>query len=647
MSFKRFAVLTALFFIFFSRQAFSQFEKDTLLIKENDSVPSSNWVDENDSIEVYYYTANINNLKLNDLTYIDTTILRVFQYDSLDRGNRFYSTLSNIGLAHVSLNFIPDTRKGFTKSLFYFNRYLIDNDEVKYYKLSKPYTEIFYIMGAKKEQNLRITFSRDIYKGLNIGLDFSFENSPGIYKNTKTNNLNGFFNAQYVTPNKRYRVIGNFLMNKLRLNENGGLTDDTYFTENKEKDRSVIPINLPNAKNLIKESGFYIQQQFNLSSAKSIRDTSRNSIDLGCINYSFQYKRNIYTFSDDDPLSDFYSGFDAPIDSANTFDSTAQVLIKNSIGWSSLGYQEKGEEHPFYIYGNFNYEHIGEQLAYDSIRRTWDQISISGGFGVNIKKSFYLKGTGYLYFAGYNQGDFGIQGTINQYIGTKEKNYGELILGIDFYLKTPWRFYQDWNSNRFRWSNNFNKESYFILSGKYAYKFLNAGINFYTIGNYTYLDNDIRPQQAEKAMTVTQFFAQGVITAGKFGFDTKLVYQTTSRSEIMRLPAFTGTLNMFFKTPVFKKAATVQTGVQLRYFTEFFAYGYMPELRAFYTQDDVKIGNYVWADLYVIIKVQRARIFLKMANITGYFEGYHYFLAPHYPDRDPRFYFGVSWRFHD
>jgi hypothetical protein len=611
-----------------------------------DSV-SSNWKDESDSIEVYYYVGNLNNLKLNELTYIDTTMTRTHEYDSLTKGNRMYSTLSNIGLAHVSLNFEPDLSRGFTKSLFYFNHYLVTNDEVRYYKLSKPYTEIFYVMGAKKEQDLRVVFSRDLYKGLNIGLDFSFTNSPGNYSNSKTNNVAGFFNAQYVTPDKRYRVIGNYLMNKLRVKENGGLVDDKYFTNNLEHDRSVIPIQLPNAKNEIRESGFYIQQQFNLTSAKKLEDTSRNMIDLGSLNYSIQYKRNIYMFWDDKPLSDFYSGYAPPIDSTGTFDSTTTTYILNKIGWSSLGYQENGEDHPFYLYANLNYDHITETLPYDSNKTTWNQVGVSGGMGINIKESFYLKGTGYLYFSGYNQGDFGIKGTINQYIGNKEKNYGELVLGAEFFLKTPWRFYQQWNSNRFRWSNNFDKESYLILNGHYSYKFIRAGINFYTIGNYTYLDDSLKPQQIVKALTITQFYAGGVVHVGKFGFDTKLVYQTASQTNVIRLPQFTGTLNLFFKTPVFKKAATIQTGIQLRYFTEFYAYGYMPELRAFYTQNDVKIGNYLWGDLYVTMKIQRARIFMKMANVTGYFEGYKYFNAPHYPDRDARFYFGVSWRFHD
>ena len=635
-------------FISIPVKVFSQFtEPDSLLIKENDSIPQSDWTDENDSIEVYYYTSNLYNLKLNRLTYIDTTITETHQYDNLYKGNKLYSTLSNIGDAHISLNFEPDITKGYSKSLFYFNRYLITNDEIKYYKLSKPYTEIFYEMGAKKEQQLQVIFSRDIYNGLNIGLDFTFENSPGIYKNTKTNNMNGYFNVQYVTPNKRYRVIGNYLINKLRIKENGGLVDDNYFTEDLEKDRQVIPVNLSTANNQIKETGVYLQQQFNLTGAKKINDSISNTLDFGSLNYEFQYKKNTYTFSDDEPLADFYANYSPPIDSAKTFDSTAQVFITNKIGWTSLGYAKEKKEKPFYLYGNFTYDIIKEQLPYDSLYSMWHQTGIEGGLGVNIKNSFYLNSEGYLYFTGFNQGDFGIKGSINQYIGNVDKNYGELILSLDFLSKTPLRFYRIWNSNRFRWNNSLSKETYLILSGNYKFKFLNAGIDFYTIGNYTYLNDSVIPYQVDKALTILKFNLGGIIRIGKFGFDTKLVYQKTSKPEAIRIPDFAGALNVFFRKPVFKNAATLQTGIQFRYFTRFYANGYMPELRAFYIQNNVEIGNYLWADVYLTMKIQRARIFVKMSNITGYFEGYNYFLAPHYPDRDPRYYFGVSWRFHD
>ena len=106
-------------------------------------------------------------------------------------------------------------------------------------------------------------------------------------------------------------------------------------------------------------------------------------------------------------------------------------------------------------------------------------------------------------------------------------------------------------------------------------------------------------------------------------------------------------MNIYFKSSIFKSAATVQTGLQFTYFTAFFANAYMPELRAFYIQNDKKIGNYIYADFYVTLKVKRATLFFKASHLNSYLENYSYYNAPHYPSRDARFYFGASWRFYN
>ena len=604
------------------------------------------WVDEKDSIEVFYYQRDILNYKLNKLAHIDTTITESHQYDRLFHGNNSYSTLSNIGFAHTNLSFTPILSSGFVNSLPYYEKYLYTNNKIKYYQLSKPYTELFYVMGPKREQTFNVVFSRELFKGLTFGLDFYLASSPGEYKRSKANNNIGYLTMQYITPKRRYSVNVNYMFNKLDMQENGGIKADNYFSDNLESDRTVIPVNLGNANNTVQESGVFVQQYFNLSKPNPEED-STSRFDLGSISYEFQYKKNSYLFTDKDPLAPFYDTIFIPMDSVQTNDSTGQQFIHNSIGWTSVGYQMDIDQKPFYIYAKLSHDYITQKLPYDSLITSWNQMNVSGGLGINIKKSFYLKGSGYLYFGGYNSGDFGIKGSIIQYLGNKDRNFGELVLNAELISKTPWWFYQAYNSNHFRWNNNLQKETYLILSGVYSFKNINAGVDFTTLGNYTYLDDSLRPKQLDKAETVLKVYLQGNIPIGKFGVDTRLMYQASSQPNIIRMPAFHGALNIYFKSSIFKKAATIQTGFQLRYFTSYYANAYMPELRAFYLQNKKEIGNYLWADVYITLKVQRARLFVKMSNFTSYFEGYKYWLAPHYPDRDARFYFGVSWRFHD
>jgi hypothetical protein len=73
----------------------------------------------------------------------------------------------------------------------------------------------------------------------------------------------------------------------------------------------------------------------------------------------------------------------------------------------------------------------------------------------------------------------------------------------------------------------------------------------------------------------------------------------------------------------------------------------MPELRRFYIQNEKEIGNYLYADVYITLEVKRAKLFVKYSHINSFLGYYNYYLAPHYPARDARFYFGAAWRFHD
>jgi len=186
-----------------------------------------------------------------------------------------------------------------------------------------------------------------------------------------------------------------------------------------------------------------------------------------------------------------------------------------------------------------------------------------------------------------------------------------------------------------------------VIFGEYQYRKLKGGVKFFTFGNYTYLNDSIRPAQLTDASTLLQVYIEGLAMIKKFGINTRLVYQQTSHPDIVGVPEFTGVADIFFKSPVFKRAATLQVGFEVSYFTSFYANAYMPALRDWYVQNNQKIGNYLFADVYLTLKVKAARMFVKYAHFNSLLGNYNYYLAPGYPARDARFYFGISWRFHN
>lgn len=601
-----------------------------------------------DSLAVYYFRSSFDSLKISKLHPIDTSITYFQQYDQLTHHNKLYSTLSNIGLAAKNQVFSPTLPTGYNTQIETFKNYSFDNSQIKYLLQKQPFTEIFYIMGSKKEQNLQVTFSRDIIDNLTFGLHFELNNSPGSYKNNKSNDTRVYFTSQYQTSNKRYGIIANYLHNKLEMQENGGISSDSLFEQNLEADRRVIPVYLNEATNLVKKSGFYIEQYYNLLQPNSPRDSVQRKIDIGSISYAFQYERNQTIYEDSDTTDrDFYIGHLAPLDSTFTYDSVYQSKISNTIKWSSLGYYSNADDKHFYLFFGIRHEHLTQSFAYDSVDRIYNQLIPLAGMGVNIGRSFYLNIDAQLVTGDYNGGDYQIKGILNQYLGRKERNAGRFTASLSLINKTPDWYFNEYNSNYYRWKNNFKKEQYSILEANYNYRRITMGGKFYTVVNYTYFNDSMQPMQLDKGETVMQLYVEGSIPWKSVGVNTRWVYQETSQPNVMRMPKLTGTMDLYFQHQIFKKAATIKTGFQITYFTSYFADAYMPELRTFYLQNKQEIGDYVYVDYYLTLVVKRARMFFKIAHLNGYLGDYRYYSAPNYPSRDARFYFGVNWRFHD
>ncbi len=505
-------------------------------------------------------------------------------------------------------------------------------------------------MGGNRQQNFNVIFTRKIFRGFTIGLDYALNFSPGDdspYLQSGINEQRVFFTTQYYTANKRYGVIANYLANKIVAEENGGIIDDSFFENNMETDRQLIPVNLMKAENLVKQSGFFIEQYFNILSPQGENDTIKRKIDPGNISYSFRYRRNQMIYTDGDTASSFYLGRGITLDSISTYDSLYQEEFKNTIKWSNIGYHENPKDKIFYMFMGASHSYIKQMLPHDSVSTTYSQLTTFGGVAFNFGRSFHLDVDANFVFGGYNQNDYQLNSQLIQYLGTHDRNIGFFRFGLNFVSRTPEWYYNNYQSNYYRWTNNLKKEKHFILSGSYNFKQFKVGAKFFTFDNYTYLDDSIRPKQIEKGETLLQIFAEGTIPIHKFGINTRIVYQTTSQPNIIRVPKITGVLDIYFRTPIFKQAATLQTGFQFMYFTEYYADAYMPALRLFYLQNEKKIGNYPYADFYVTLMVKRVRLFFKAAHFNSYLGDYRYYLTPDYPAQDANFYFGASWRFHD
>ena len=108
-----------------------------------------------------------------------------------------------------------------------------------------------------------------------------------------------------------------------------------------------------------------------------------------------------------------------------------------------------------------------------------------------------------------------------------------------------------------------------------------------------------------------------------------------------------GNMAIYYNQNLFHGSALLLPGLNFYYTTSYYADQYNPALRSFHLQDQREIGNYLYMDVFINLKIQRARFFVMYSHFNASFMGRNYYLTPTYPMQDGAFKFGITWRFHD
>lgn len=599
-----------------------------------------------DSSVVNYYRLSFDSLFLGSTHIVDTSIFIVTDFDEIQRSKLNFASLSNIGAPHKSIVLINPFYGGYNLENNTFPQIMRNYKHIRYLTPVQPFSEIYYTTGANKEQQMEVSFARQLFPRFTIGMEFALNSSPGIYKNTKSENARVYFTGRYHTKDERYAVAGNYYHNKIWLQENGGIKNDSVFENNIEPDRRLISVNLLDAGNLIKESGFGFEQYFNfVKSNVKVNDSTYKprKFQFGRVTHQFSYHRNQTIYSENSPLVDFYKTSDAVLDSNSTYDSIYQSSFKNRLYLSSLGYKKFQNDIPFFIYAGIEHVYI---LQSDSLKKTtYNQFNPFGGIRISLFHSSYLDGKITMITGVYGSGDLEFDAGIKQFLGTEGRNLGNIFFRINIVNQSPSWMFERYQSNHFRWENTFDNSKFITFNGGYSIKGITIGGRWQVIDKYIYFNKLAHPEQSTGTTSLKHLYTEFHIRPGKFEVRGSFDFQDVNNTDIIHVPTFSGKLKFAFAQDLFSNAATIKPGFSINWFSSYYADAYMPALRSFYLQNEKKIGNFPFIDVFLTLKVKRASLFIEYANVYALFGHYQYYTTLHYPTRDARFYFGVKWRF--
>ena len=582
---------------------------------------------------------------MRDTTYIDTTltIKKDYQFNYLRTDNfellAFHNqgqTFTNLGYDYSNLKLFPDI--GFTAKQFSY----LDIDEIKYYEVPTPTTQITYRTGLQQGQVLDAIFTLNFSRRLNVSLSYKGLRSLGAYRRSLASHGNFRGTFQYRTKKNQYEIRGHLTRQDFFNQESGGLPESEIekFQSNDENyaTRARLDVNLNDAENQFDGNRIYLEHSYKLLANKdTINKKDFSNLKVGHV---FTTENKEYGFSQ--PTNS--SIFGNTSDSGATKDNAKHTFSNNELNLEFNSKYVLGKIKAKVNITNYSY-------GYDTILNSNSSISkvklegkiISFGADWNAKiKNFQLNASGtlnpgngilsgnFLKGEAFYKKDSLFEIKASLLISSKSSNFNTLLHQSKF---------DDYN-----WQNDFSSVNTRDLGVQFRSKWINSSLNFTNIDNYTFFNENNQPEQFLNQIVYLKVKVNREFRYKKFALDNTLMYQNVSSgSAVFRVPEMVTRNTLYYKDYWFKgKPMMVNIGATFNYFSKYKANAYNPLLAEFTLQNSQEIG-FPSVDVFFNAQVRRTRLYFKIDNVTSGFTEKNYFSAPNYPYRDFTIRFGLVW----
>lgn len=593
----------------------------------------------------HFFYAN----KFSKLNVVDTTLTRFEIYDT-GKSRLGLTNLGNLGLPYYSSLFSPPDNILSDIGLHSFDNYLFHPDDVRFFDTKKPYSHLFYVFGSKNEQQLIGTHTQNISKLVNAGFEFRRSGSDGIYQRQRADVFNIDIFGSYHSENERYHLNTFLLFNKLKWMNNGGVTNDSVFTDPLVLSKNLASVALDSSQTSFrgKDIGFTHSYDWGSYYDKQINDsvTLRKFSPSTRIEHRFDFADYKYIYHDDSTdLGFYYNRFN--YSRAKTNDSLQWRMIENHLSFQLLPEKKRtndtmatyrkfyaafGVSHRLFLIQNLSEQTTLQQIngsidLQNANQRQWMYgLSVEGGLQNGGNSAYNAKLHG-----GYRlPGKSGVT---------------EIELSTMSVL--PSFLSQQYYSNHYSWRNYFS--SYHIQKAGIAWKsdklYFTLSAEYLQLNNYIFWNTLAVPEQSSKNITGTVVTLCKNFTLGSFHFNNELAVQLFSDKKVVSVPEYVGSHSLYFQNNLFKRALRFSAGINVYYTSDYNFPSFSPATSQFYLQNGTKAKFYPVTDVFINMGIRSARIFIKMENLSQGWWQPGYYTALHYPAADNAIKIGVSWMF--
>ncbi|MCS4303083.1 putative porin [Chryseobacterium sp. BIGb0232] len=591
------------------------------------------------TINDYQYQTQFSEKKVFDtvMTFDKTYIFS--QYNNRDNFGRIQP--ANIGSGFNPLVFEVNAEQNL--SLLPSNKayMILGANDVKYYDVKTPTATFIYHNAMRNGAALNSTYTQNIGKRFNFAIEYMGLRSQGLYRNSLAANNNTIFSGHYVSKSGNYELFAHYLHQNINNQESGGITEDNLFQsgDSNYKNRQNAQVNLASTSSQYAYRRYYLSHQFTPFNAEKFPFSIRHTIS---------HQGNKYYYNQN-ALEEYW--YEAPTDLVNGFPLTTKKYSSNLSNTLSLVFNNE----KFRLDAGVRYQMIKlgirDIVALNGVPfpgelkenrigavgnlqvKLWDKVQLNSFLEFSNGSQFksYLRTTNNLKFE-----------PIKDYFVNAKVNFQSAYPSFNYLLNTS--VYNNFNY----YLENAKNQSVMELGGSINLKWFKTELfaNYFRIDNYTYFDNNAAPKQSESSLNISQIGGDATFSYGKFHLNTRLHFQNAlTNKNLLPMPGFVGRANFFYQTQAFKKAAEIQAGLKVYYFSKFNSREYFPVLNEYVLPgtNSFSIGGQPIADLYINMKVKKMFFFIEGQQIGTFISNNKAYAFPHYPVYDFRLNIGILW----
>lgn len=586
------------------------------------------------TIEDYKYRTQLRQYQTFDTTFTIDKYYRFTHYNNQDNFGKV--PFSNIGAGFQELTFRLNPEQNLTllpTNKAYFIKGIGD---IRYYDVKTPTTAFVYHNGVNNGGALQSTYTQNIGKNFNFAIEYMGLRSKGFYRRSLAANNHFTISAHYLSPNGKYQAYAHYTHQNINTEENGGIVNlDNYLNDSRFKNRENLEINLSASDSRFSYRRYYYRQEFRPFTSEKFPFKIKHTL-------YHQSNKYIFNLSTSDAYWVNIGGGSLLTDMPTGSQKYSKTLSNTlSLLWDHSRFKlDAGLRHQ-----SLKLATNSPQMPY---LKTENRLGVLGNIKVNLWDrinlySFLELSRGHI-FGTYLRTTNRLRiEPIKDYIVDAEANFQSAVPSFNAWVNSsPYSSFNYHNSD-------LKNQNILEIKGKIELKKwfqTQLSTTYFRVAQYTYFDSLGQPQQLSSALNILQLGGAAHFQYGRFHLAPRVLVQSVLTNQAyLPQPHFIGRLNLYYQTDAFKKAAEIQTGLNLYYFSKFKSRDYLPMLNEFGLSQskNITIGGQPIASAYFNLKVKRMLIYAEAQHFNTTFMKNQSYTAPYYPISDFRLNLGIVW----